>query len=158
MRGRDLGRRRGRRELTMLNMNNARNVHETICKTNATRGECLTYRTTPSNVSLQDQHGIIAGNRYLSSSLYDIHHMEYNKIVLTTSFFNSSSPNMNFLASLSIPFRAGWVHFPPTFGVSGARTTPSTAPGYPKFLRGRRPGHDRCPSVPPGGRSGRRGS
>lgn len=127
VRGWDLERRRGRREVTILNMNNARNVHEKICKPNATRGECLIYRTTPSNVSLHINTDLMTDNNYPSSSLCEIHHIEYSKTALTTSLFNSSSPNINFLASMFIPFKAGWVHLPPTLGASGARATPSVA-------------------------------
>src|SRR5271170_4590820 len=58
---------------------------------------------------------------YISSTLEEIHHSAYRRTKLTASLFKSSSPNTNFLASVSIPCSAGCLHFPPTLGVSGAR-------------------------------------
>src|SRR5271170_4932641 len=67
--------------------------------------------------------------RYISSTLEETHHRAYSSDRLTTSLFKSSSPNTIFLVSLSIPCRAGCVHFPPTLGVSGPRAVVSLAMG-----------------------------
>ena len=70
----------------------------------------------------------------MSCTLEGTHHRAYSSARLTTSRFKSSSPKTNFLASLSIPFRAGCVHFPPTLGVSGARSAVSVVPGVDILL------------------------
>jgi len=99
-----------------------------IWRLNASLGECRIYRTVFSNTSLTISRRRIF-THYISSTLEETHHRVYSRNRLMTSLFRSSSPNMNFLASLSIPCRAGCIHFPPTLGVSGARAEVSLALG-----------------------------
>lgn len=91
-----------------------------IWRLNASLGECRIYRTLFSNTSLVISRRFVF-TCYISSTFEETHHRAYSSNRFTTSLFKSSSPNTNFLASLSIPCRAGCLHFPPTLGVSGAR-------------------------------------
>src|SRR5262245_9141867 len=119
----------GRIEVVMLYRNNTFKIHGIICNARVVSGECRTKRARRSRSSLASDTFDAGDKGYLSSALRESHQKKMSRAVLTSNFFKCSSPNIYFLASFSMSDNAGWVHFPPTLGVSGVRAMARKLPG-----------------------------